>query len=115
MVSTVGYGNDDTVVHSPPLLFDVATDPGEGISLNPLKYDHIIQRVTQLAAAHVATVIPVDDQLVHNDPSFALCCNILNNCVCDIEPPPPPPLHLPPHCPTHIIPPLLNNTLTSST
>lgn len=93
----IGYGNDDTLIHSPPLLFDVNRDPGESRPLSPLHYDHIITIMLQLASSHTSTVIPVADQLISRNTKYALCCNVLTDCVCDIEPPPP----LPP------IPPLI--------
>jgi hypothetical protein len=96
----IGYGNDDPLVHSPPLLFDVENDPGEARALLPSHYDHIITIIMTLAAAHISTISPVKDQLITRNNLFALCCNILTDCVCDIEPPPPSP-PVPPYAHAH--------------
>ncbi|XP_052025678.1 steryl-sulfatase isoform X2 [Apodemus sylvaticus] len=67
--------------HDPPLLFDLARDPGERRPLTPEaepRYHEVLRTMAEAARAHTATLDPVPDQLslanVAWKPWLQLCC-----------------------------------------
>jgi arylsulfatase A len=57
-----GYGEAKAVVHDPPLLFDLGVDPGEKWNV-AAKHPEVVEDLRMLAAAHRATLQPVENQL----------------------------------------------------
>ena len=57
-----GYGEAKAVEHDPPLLFDLGDDPGERWDV-AAKHPEVVEDLRKLAAAHRASVQPVDNQL----------------------------------------------------
>ncbi|MGA0041400.1 MAG: sulfatase-like hydrolase/transferase, partial [Pirellulales bacterium] len=55
-------GNNELVVHDPPLLFNLEVDPGEQWNVAEAHPD-VVAAITQLAATHRAGVEPVPSQL----------------------------------------------------
>ncbi|UJR27079.1 hypothetical protein I4U23_008381 [Adineta vaga] len=52
-----------SIQHSPPLLFDIETDPAEESPLNVEKYSHILTKMDMALQEHKTTLIPVSNQL----------------------------------------------------
>lgn len=82
-----------TTQHSPPLLFDMETDPAEESPLDVEKYLDILSSIDAALQAHKATIVPVKNQLEQAPrPWLFPCCNaqgwtrvirlITNSCRC---------------------------------
>ncbi|MBI3855301.1 MAG: sulfatase [Planctomycetes bacterium] len=56
------YGKDAPLKHDPPLLFNLAEDPGEKYNL-AAKHPEVVAELKKLLADHEATVTPVENQL----------------------------------------------------
>ncbi|CAF0907279.1 unnamed protein product [Rotaria sordida] len=82
-----------SIQHSPPLLFDIETDPAEESPLDIQNYSNILSMMDAAVQKHKATLIPVPNQLEKLAlPWLFPCCNaqgwtriirlITNSCQC---------------------------------
>jgi arylsulfatase A-like enzyme len=56
------YGSDPEMAHDPPLLYNVNEDPGERFDM-AARHPEVIARLKALAAEHMKTVVPVENQI----------------------------------------------------
>jgi len=85
-----GYQGEPVVNHtSNPLIFNVERDPSEVYALNSTtaEYQDALIDINQGVAAHLASIIPVSDQLAGNDPNLSICCDQTSTPVCTCGPP----------------------------
>ncbi|XP_075395477.1 arylsulfatase F-like [Tenrec ecaudatus] len=81
---------DNVTHHSPPLLFDLARDPGEATPLSrdsEPRYDAVLRTVDAALAEHLRSLRPVPQQLALNQDHVWLrpCCGVFPFCLCDRE------------------------------
>jgi len=67
-----------------PLIFHVEKDPSERFPLSntTADYQNALIDLNQAVAAHLASIIPVQNNLAGMDPSLSICCNPSTNCTC---------------------------------
>jgi len=73
-----GYGGDLAVNHTlSPLIFHVEKDPSELYALDPTttEYQNALIDLDQAVAAHLATIIPVRNNLAGQDSNLSICCD----------------------------------------
>jgi arylsulfatase A-like enzyme len=63
-ITRTGYGPDPAVAHDPPLLFNVAEDPGERYSVPAAERPEIVARIMEAVSKHRANLKPAPSQLV---------------------------------------------------
>ncbi len=63
-ITRTGYGPEKPQTNSPPLLFNVAQDPGERFNVTSNHTD-VVAEIEQAISKHRATITPVTNQLAH--------------------------------------------------
>jgi len=56
------YGTDKRIVHDPPLLYNLQTDPSEKYNIAE-KFPEIIKEIKMILNDHISTLVPVENQL----------------------------------------------------
>jgi len=77
-----GFGIDPPVYHSPPLLFNLHTDPSELHQLNPFDYEEVLKEIDKAVQEHQKTMEYGKDQLLGQDILIAPCCDKAKKCSC---------------------------------
>jgi arylsulfatase A-like enzyme len=61
-ITRPSYGKGQAVEHDPPELYNVETDPSEKYNIAE-NHAEVIAKIRKAVAKHVASVVPVEDQL----------------------------------------------------
>lgn len=79
-----GFSLAPTVVHDPPLLFNIDADPSEEYAIDASSQPAVMQAIMAAVKAHNATLPwpPVPELLSASDKAYGLCCNNATQCVC---------------------------------
>ena len=79
------YNADEEVLHDPPLIFDIISDPAEAYPLDPKEHWHTIQKIIKKVEEHKGTVDWNEPLTLATDPKFYPCSNRNAHCRSDLK------------------------------